>query len=387
MTALPAPRPTACPNPARSASSTRVARLAAFGLLVAVTACGRLGLGDDGGGAKPVPGDEQIAYVIEGREISVGELNQRMQEQFLEEFRRQPEDRQFEMRESLIRELVQRHVVETEARKKGLTSEALLEEVTAAAPAVGAADVAAWYKENEARLRGAPLEEVAPLIEERLKSQRRDEAWNAFLQPKLEALDWQMVLAAPRTAVEATRLARGPADARVTLITFSDYQCPYCIRSEQVLAEVLAKYPNDVRLIHRHFPLDQIHPFARPAAEAAMCADEQGRFWDFHDAIFAREGKLDEKSFGEIGAALGLDGEQLATCIAERRFQDYVEADSQAGQAAVVTGTPAYFVNGIPLKGARDARALGQIIDGELARAAAPEAPDAAAHSEVRPEG
>jgi protein-disulfide isomerase len=341
--------------------------------LAALPGCGRLGLGANGGSAekKPRPGDELVALVLDGREISVGELNERMKDQFLDEFLRQPEDRQFEMRETAVREIIQRHVVEAEAKKKGLTPDALFEEIASAAAPVSVEDVTTWYKQNEARLGGAPLEAIAPQIEQMLGQERRAEAWNEFIDPKLAALSWEMKLQPPRQTVEATRLVRGAADARVTLVTFSDYQCPYCIRSEQVLADVLAKYPKDVRVVHRHFPLDQIHPFARPAAEAAMCADEQGRFWAFHDEIFALDGKLDEKSFDTIAGKLGLDGAALDRCIEERRFKDYVENDAKAGEAAGVTGTPAFFVNGIPMKGARDVADLSRVIDGELERLAA----------------
>ena len=153
-------------------------------------------------------------------------------------------------------------------------------------------------------------------------------------------------------------------------MTFSDYQCPYCIRSEPVLAEVLSRYPEQVRLIHRHFPLDSIHPQARPAAEAAMCADEQGRFWDFHDAIFARGGRIEADSFAEIGRELELDLETLGQCMGERRYRDFVQSDFEAGEAAGVTGTPAFFVNGIALKGARNADEISEIVDAELERLA-----------------
>jgi protein-disulfide isomerase len=135
-----------------------------------------------------------------------------------------------------------------------------------------------------------------------------------------------------------------------------------------VLAEVLARYPDQVRLVHRHFPLDNIHPYARPAAEAAMCADEQGRFWDFHDAIFARSGRLGEGSFVEIGSELGLDLDAFNACVEERRYADFVRDDMAAGEEAGVTGTPAFFINGIPLKGARDADDLSRVIDAEIAR-------------------
>ena len=135
-----------------------------------------------------------------------------------------------------------------------------------------------------------------------------------------------------------------------------------------MLAEVLARYPEQVRLIHRHFPLDNIHPYARPAAEAAMCADEQGRFWEYHDAIFARSGRLTDESVAEIGSELGLDLEAFGTCVEERRYAEFVSDDMEAGRSAGVTGTPAFFINGIPLKGARDADQLSRVIEAELAR-------------------
>jgi protein-disulfide isomerase len=151
-------------------------------------------------------------------------------------------------------------------------------------------------------------------------------------------------------------------------MAFSDYQCPYCVRSEPVLAEVLERYPDQVRLVHRHFPLDNIHPFARPAAEASMCADEQGKFWEYHDGIFARRGKLEDGSFAEIGSAVGLDADEFDSCIRERRYKDFVEADFAAGREAGVTGTPSFFLNGIALKGARSVDELSRYVDLELAR-------------------
>ena len=102
-----------------------------------------------------------------------------------------------------------------------------------------------------------------------------------------------------------------------------------------------------------------------------MCADEQGRFWEYHDAIFARGGRLSPESFDEIGEELDLDRDAFATCVEERRYEDFVQADFEAGQAAGVTGTPAFFVNGIALRGARDADEISRIVEEELARAAA----------------
>jgi predicted DsbA family dithiol-disulfide isomerase len=312
--------------------------------------------------------DEGVAAVIDGRRITVSEVHEHMRNQFLEEFLRQPEDRQFEMRERAVRDIVQEHIIEIEARKQAKTPEEVYEAIENSVPEPTDEEVADWYSKNHGRLRGAKLEDVSGPIKELLVNEGRSQALKAFLDPKLEALAWQMLLAPPRKELATTRLVRGSASAPVTIIAFSDYQCPYCVRAEPILAQVLERYPEQVRLVHRHFPLDTIHPFARPAAEASMCAEEQGKFWEYHDGIFARRGKLEEGSFAEIGSALGLDAEALSSCIEERRYKDFVEADFTAGKEAGVTGTPSFFLNGISLKGARDADDLSRHVDLELAR-------------------
>lgn len=378
---IPTPIPT---DPIPTLRSTRprpgaLHGLVALGLTLLLAACGPLSGGGGGGsdstadvatrsaGASGADGGGTV-LVLDGRSISLDELHEHMKDQFLEELLSRPEDELYEMRENAVRDLVQRHVIDSAAEERGVSPEALFEQVTGGIPGPTDEEVAAWYARNQSRLRGAQLEDVAPQIRQLLANEARGEAWRGFLEPRLAELDWEMKIEPPRKDLEATRLVRGDAGAPVTIMAFSDYQCPYCIRSEPVLAEVLDRYPDAVRLVHRHFPLDGIHPFARPASEAAMCADEQGRFWDFHDAIFARRGRLEEGSFSEIGEELGLDVAALDACIEERRYRDFVEADFVAGQAAGVTGTPAFFVNGIPLKGARDADALSRVVDAELER-------------------
>ena len=313
-------------------------------------------------------GDDTIVLVLDGRNVTQAELHAHMQEQFLDELLRQSESELFTIREQAARDLVRRYVIDAAATERGTTAEALFDEIAAPAAPATLEDVTSWYAENQERLRGAPLQDVAERIKELLDNEARYTAWGDFVGPRLEALEWELLIDPPRAELTATSLIRGNPEAPITLMSFSDYQCPYCIRSELVLNEVLARYPGRVRLIHRHFPLDNIHPFARPASEAAMCAEEQGRFWDFHDAIFAREGRLSSASFGEIAAELDLDATALAECIDEGRHRQAVQADLVDGQQAGVTGTPAYFVNGIALKGAQDADEISRLIDAELLR-------------------
>jgi len=319
-------------------------------------------------GPSEVAANDEVAVMLDGRAITVSEVDQHMMTQFMAEFAKQPLDKQYSMRENAARDLVQTIIVDAEAKKRGITSDELREEIVAAAAKPTSEEVAAWYKANQSRLRGARLEDVSGQIEQLLTDERKAKAFDEFLAPKLEAMSMQMVLAPPRQEFEATRLIRGKADAPVTITTFSDYQCPYCILAEPVLEEVLSRYPDDVRIVHRHFPLDSIHPFARPAAEASMCADEQGKFWEFHKGIFDLAGKLDDKSLAKIGSDIGLDMEKLKQCVEERRFKDYVDADFAAGRVAGVTGTPSFFINGVTYTGPRDVDSMSRQIDQELAR-------------------
>jgi predicted DsbA family dithiol-disulfide isomerase len=351
-------------------------RTAGFLLLLlffVLTGCKQLGLEprDENAAAAGTPENSQVAAVLAGREITVAEIDEFMKNAFIEEMRSKPASEIFEARSRGLQQMVQEQILDTAAAERGITPDEVPNQIVADVPPPTAEEVSAWYTENQANLGGAQFDQVSARIEDLLLNEKRSQVWSAFMDEKLEALDFEMLFEAPRLELEATRLVRGNADAAVTIMAFSDYQCPYCIRSEPVLAEVLSRYPEQVRVVHRHFPLDSIHPFARPAAEAAMCADEQGKFWAFHDAIFARSGKLSEGSFAEIGSELGLDGDALGTCMSERRYADFVQQDFDAGVAAGVTGTPAFFVNGVSLKGSRNADELSQIVDSELARVSA----------------
>jgi predicted DsbA family dithiol-disulfide isomerase len=319
-------------------------------------------------GPKETSQGDDLAIILDGREITVAEVDEHMKDQFMKEFSKQPDEKQFSMRENAARDLVQSIVIGAEAKKRGIGSDELLEEIADAVAKPTSEEIATWYEANQARLRGASLEDVSTQIDQLLSTERQAKALEDFLNPKLEAMSWRIVLAPPRQDLEPTRLSRGSADAPITIMTFSDYQCPYCILAEPLLAEMLSRYPDKVRIVHRHFPLDSIHPFARPAAEAAMCADEQGKFWEFHQGIFDLAGKLNENSLAKIGSDLDLDPDSLNRCIEERRFKDFVDADFAAGRAAGVTGTPAFFINGITFTGARDADEMSRQVDLELAR-------------------
>lgn len=159
---------------------------------------------------------------------------------------------------------------------------------------------------------------------------------------------------------------RGNFNAPVTIIEFSDAQCPFCQRFHDTMLKVMETYPNDVKWVYKHFPLDSIHPFARPAAEAAECAGDQGKFWEYVDELMANQSKFGESYFPALAETLNLDIVKFQDCIDTGKFADKVEADYQLGVASGVRGTPGNFINGQSLAGAVPFETVKAAIDALL---------------------
>ena len=161
--------------------------------------------------------------------------------------------------------------------------------------------------------------------------------------------------------------ALGPADAPITLVEFSDYQCPYCRRwHAEVYEPLLAEYPGKIRFVYRHLPLDSIHPDAIPAAEASMCAGEQDAFWQFHEKLFSSEA-LGDQVYARYAQELGLDMQTFEACVSGRKYQQAVEEDTSFALDLGIRSTPTFFVNGLAIVGAQPLDVFKQVIDKELA--------------------
>jgi protein-disulfide isomerase len=157
----------------------------------------------------------------------------------------------------------------------------------------------------------------------------------------------------------------GPADAPVTIVEFSDFACGYCRRFHtDTFGELMAAYPGKVRFVYRDFPILSEESFN--AAMAAECAADQGDYWGFHHALLEGEGGLGMSRYTAIAASLGMDAAALETCITSNRYSAEVASDRKAGAAAGVTGTPAFFINGLPLFGAQPLSQFRAVIDAEL---------------------
>lgn len=162
---------------------------------------------------------------------------------------------------------------------------------------------------------------------------------------------------------------RGSKDAKITMVEFSDFQCPFCKEIKPTLDRLLNKYSGQIRLVYKHFPLDSIHPFARKAAEASECAGEQGKFWEYHDALFALQKQgFSIEVFSQIAADLKLNTNQFNDCLNSGKYANKVEEDYQLGIKNKVSGTPTTFINGIRISGAQPFEYLQAIIAQLLAK-------------------
>ncbi|MDP2664753.1 MAG: DsbA family protein [bacterium] len=165
---------------------------------------------------------------------------------------------------------------------------------------------------------------------------------------------------------------RGPFDAPVTIVEFSDLECPFCKAFHATVQQALDEYGDKVRWVYKHFPLDNLHPKADKEAEAAECAGELGgddKFWEYIDRVFEvtpSNNGLDLALLPQIAKDLGLDEAAFKSCLDSGKYADRVEADYQQGVQAGVTGTPGSFVNGVPVKGAVPYAVLKSAIEEEL---------------------
>jgi protein-disulfide isomerase len=272
---------------------------------------------------------------------------------------------QFEVRSRALEEMLSRKVVEEEAARRGISAEELVQQEAEALGPVGDEQVNEFFERHRARFRPEDtLERLGPRIRSFLESERNSKAVAALR----EKAGVEISMEPPRVKVAAEGPSRGPDTAPVTIVEFSDYQCPYCGRAEPVIREVLQRYPEKVRLVYRHLPLDSIHPMARGAAEASVCAEEQGHFWEFHDLLFANQRELEKDALSKYAKEAGLDVSAFEACLSKPEVKQRVQGDVDAAESLGIRGTPAFFVNGIQLSGAKPVEEFVRVIDEELAR-------------------
>jgi protein-disulfide isomerase len=277
----------------------------------------------------------------------------------------------YELKKARLDALIEEQLIAQEAARRGIGTEALIKaEVTGKQSPVTDEEIAIFYGANKAKLQ-KDISAWRDQIRTFLSNQKAGERREAFIAELREKNKVEVFLKAPpivRAQVSTTgAYTKGPATAPITLVEFGDFHCPFCKRVQATLNEVMAKYKGQVRLVYKDMPLDSLHPQARAAAEAARCAGEQGKFWEFHDAIYAGGVDATGPTMQLYAKQVGLDAEKFEACRSARKYQAQVQADAVEGAKLGVSGTPAFFINGRFISGAQPLESFTKIIDEELA--------------------
>jgi protein-disulfide isomerase len=274
----------------------------------------------------------------------------------------------YDARRAALDDIIADRLFDAAARAQGVDRSALIEkEITAKVAAVSEADIAAWYQANQGRVQGASLDQVRQPIKSYLTQERMEVVREQYLDTLRAKTAVRTMLEPPRQKVaSANSPAKGSTSAPIEMIEFSDFQCPFCLRADPTVQQVLKTYGDRIRFVYRHYPLPN-HPNARPAAEAAACANEQGKFWPYHDRLFANPTKLSAADLKQHAAELGLNTPQFNACVDSHKLKAEVDADVRDGERAGVNGTPAFFINGRAISGAQPFDVFKKIIDEELA--------------------
>jgi protein-disulfide isomerase len=336
------------------------AALCLHAVLIVTIGCSNL---SPGTGQEASAGANPTVAEVEGNPIKLEELDEWLKDEWLREKGSDP-SALFELRQAGLQRMIDVRLVEAEAERRGVDGEVILTEIIASAEPVSDEEIATFYEEHKDRIQGDHnLEKVTPEIRAYLEQERPALAMAEFRS----RADVEIFLSSPRFELAGHGVFKGREDAPVTLTEFSDYECPYCKRAEPTVDAILARYPERVRLEYRHLPLP-FHPHARGAAEAAVCAEAQGRFWEYHALVFQSQGQLSAEVLAGYADDLGLDREAFEACLTSTSTRQRIEQDIAVAQAAGATGTPTFFINGIMLPGARPEADFVEVIEAELAR-------------------
>jgi len=314
-------------------------------------------------------GDSTPAATVGGAVITMQELDKASANQ-LGKIRQQ----EYDVRAEVLTGLIQGQLIESEAAARKVTEVELVEtEITAKAAKPTEQEITNYYEQMKARMGGKTLDEVKGDITKMLAQQKVNERKGQYLTELSNKYEVKMLLEPPRSTITLRPGApsMGPADAPVTIVEWSDYQCPFCKRAFPTVEQVLNEYKDKVRYIHLDYPLP-FHQQAMPAALAVHCAEDQGKFWEYNNNLYSTPGDLSKTDLAKRAADLGLDSAAFEACMTANKHETLIKTNYDDGAALGVTGTPAFFINGRMLVGAQPIDQFRAIINDELSRKGVP---------------
>jgi len=319
----------------------------------------------------PPTNPDQVVAEVGGKPITLKDVDAKW-EAFDAAERARIVQAMYQNRRNMIELLVGDQLIANAAKAAGQSVDAFLAADGAKRlPAITDADIAQFYDQNKDRAQGRSLDQLRPEIKPYLEERRRQQA-RAMLVEELKSkagANVKVMLDPPRYTVPTAKEdpVRGNPAAPVTIVEFSDYQCPFCARVNPTLAKIREAYGDRVKIVFKDYPLPN-HPQAPKAAEAARCAGEQNKYWEMHDAMFANQRALEVPSLKQTARAIGLNGATFDGCLDSGKWQATIRAGSELGEQMGVNSTPTLYVNGRAVIGAMPFENFKQIIDEELSR-------------------
>lgn len=262
------------------------------------------------------------------------------------------EQQMFALRMAALNNLIITKILESEAARQNLTIDELKNKWMSGPVTVDPAQVDDLYYKNRQAFALMNPDEAREKIRLDLETQIKLKRYRNQLESLRKKLPVEVVMSQPRLRITSTSTSsiKGPEDARVVITEFSDFQCPYCKEVQPNLAQILQRYPKQVRLEFKHLPLE-IHPLAQTFARAAYCAGKQNAFWAFHDASFATS-ELSRERITDLVRLLKLDEDSFGDCLTSQESQTAISRDVQEARRLGIEGTPTFLINGKLFQGA-----------------------------------
>src|SRR5215831_8261152 len=279
----------------------------------------------------------------------------------------------YKLEKQKLEEYISAFLLTQEAKKRGVSVETVLDqEVNSKILPVGDDEIDVFYKSNRGRI-AVDLDKVREQIRSYLHNQKIEAQKALFFKSLRSKAKVVTYLKPPPVFRAQLSLAgepfKGSEKAPVTIVKFEDFQCPFCNQVQPTFNQLLSRYQGKVRLVHKDFPLESLHPQARQAAEAARCAYEQGKFWEYHDKLYANSPKASADDLKNYAKEVGLNVDSFDRCLVSWKYKAVVQQDLNEGTQLGLSGTPTFFINGREISGNQPLTAFEAIIDEELARA------------------
>ncbi|MBX7147617.1 thioredoxin domain-containing protein [bacterium] len=312
----------------------------------------------------PAPSGGDVLARVNGVDITDAEVSAALSKQLSK-----VQSQIFDIKRNGLQDMIEDKLLEAEAKKRGVTLEELLKtEVKDKITEPTETDLKNFYEFAKARFNNAPFEQVKPQLMAQVSATKERTVYNDFIKKLKEGSKVEILMQRPRIEVSADDdPSKGDVDAPIQIIEFSEFQCPFCKKARPTVEQILETYKGKVHYVFRDFPLS-FHKNAPKASEAANCAGDQKKYWEYNHNLWENQKGLEIENLKQYAADLKLDTKKFNECLDSGKFKAEIDKDIKEGSESGVSGTPAYFINGIFVSGAQPFDRFKEIIDEELDR-------------------